>query len=182
MKTILFCLLLCANHCFAQTDAQEFPGYLANPTSANMELRYRFRDLRFETDTAQITGLRIMQPGDIMYYTRPADKLMVGGAAVTIVYGFVQGKLATVHLTSITPDGTTKLLAAIVALYGQEDVVNAQQLRYFPNKRQWTTSRLTLKFEQSSPGNAYALFSCNRLQHIYEKQQKARPPLAFGEL
>ena len=173
----LLLLLLCGTRALAQTEAQ----YLANPTAGNLNMRYAFRDVPFETDTAHVAGLRLMQRGDISYYVRPAEKPIVNGARVGITYGFIQGRFATLTLAAATHDDAAKLLAALTGLYGQEDLVSKQYRELFPARHQWTAVRATLRYEETLSGATATMVSTALMQR-YDKQQAARAKLAAGEL
>lgn len=107
-------LLLLSTPALAQTVS---PG----EAKRRMDSRYGFRDLRFETDTVAVPGLRyVFNDGPVRIYHRPADTLAVGAARLaSLSYGFVAGKLSQVTLMTHGLDNTRTLREAFQALYGE---------------------------------------------------------------
>ncbi len=86
-----------------------------------MDAKYGFRDLRFETDTTAISGLkRAFTTGATVFYRRPADNLTVGTATLkSLLYGFVNGKLSRIALETQSVINTTPVREAFQAEYGE---------------------------------------------------------------
>lgn len=110
MKLLPVILLLSV----ASANAQSFAG------RRKMDEKYGFRDVRFESDSTSISGLKhaFDQRGE-RYYERPTDNLHIGEAELkAIYYVFVNGKLSEVDLMIEGATNTNAVYAALKEEYG----------------------------------------------------------------
>ncbi len=94
-------------------------------SAAALDTKYGFRDLKFETDTSAIEGLVRVEATPLkLIASRPTDSHKVGSATIArIDYGFYQGKLYEVTLTTKGLVSSHALREALESQYGEGKLV-----------------------------------------------------------
>lgn len=142
-------LLLLASPVFAQQVS-------AGESKRRMDAKYGFRDVRFETDTTAIPGLKhVFTIAPVRYYHRAADTLKVGAAQLaSISYGFVGGKLSEVVLQTKGGFNTTPIREAFQAQYGEGCTVCGPNYYWGSNKE-----RIEIRINPISQDGTFTIYS-----------------------
>lgn len=119
-----------------------------NESKRRLDAKYGFRDVRFETDTASISGLqRAFTSGVTTFYERPTDSHTVGTTTLDhIYYGFVEGRLAEVVLRSTIQNNGFDLVKAYQAEYGEGCTVCSQGDYYWGSDK----TRLSIQLNRAA--------------------------------
>lgn len=138
---------------------------------ADLDTKYGFRDLKFETDTSAIEGLA---PGEATSFKllagRPADNKKVGTATLSrIDYGFFQGRLYEVTIVTKGLINSHALREVLESQYGEGALVSvAGQDRNWDGK----LVRLTYR-EDPAFHNATVRFTHKKLYEQLQAAQKS---------
>lgn len=157
-------------------------GYLANPTSGNLNLKYGFRDVRFDTDTAHIADLQRYAEDGLVFYRRTSDKPLVGAAHVDIRYFFTKGRFSSVSITTSNQDDSAALLAALYAMYGKEDAVGRGFEDAMPRHRTWSRQRCLMTFDFKLSGASEAIIASVAQREMFVRQVSSTAKPTPGDL
>lgn len=182
LLAIAFCFAAPAMAQVKQHAMAEDAGYLANPTSGNLNLKYGFRDVRFDTDTTHIPDLRRYVEDGLVFYRRTSDKPFVGAARVDIRYHFTKGRFSSVSITTSNQDDSAALLAALYAMYGKEDATGRGFEDEVPTHRKWARQRALLTFDFKLSGAAEAVLASTAQRGLFPKQVAATAKPQPGDL
>lgn len=96
-------------------DAPALAGF-----SAEMDKRYGFRGLRFETPVAQVKGLKLVGSRDgISIYEKIAENKILGNARLkAIQYCFYKGQLANIYITATGSTNAQEVVKVLMEAYG----------------------------------------------------------------
>lgn len=132
-KLLLLCLLLAPVLGWGQTTKE-------------LDQKNGFRDLKFGAPALGLTGLKVvMRSGGNVFYSRPADNMNVGAAALeNIVYVFYKGQLKSVIITTKGSANGSALLAALRASYGLGEQKNKYLEEYT-----WAGETVYMSFDQA---------------------------------
>ncbi len=142
-------------------------------SAANLDTKYGFQDLKFETDTSAIKGLAPgTETAPFRYATeRPADSKKVGGATINrIEYAFFQGKLYEVTLITKGLTNSHTLREALEGQYGEGSLVSTAG-----QDRNWDGKQVRLTYrEDPAFHNATVRLTHKRLAEELAKAQKSQ--------
>ena len=148
------------------------------PGRRKMDEKYGFRDVRFETDSAAISGLQhAFDQAGLRYYERSSDNLHIGGAEVSnIYYAFAAGKLCQVALFV---DGVANSNAIYEAL--KEEYGPIYQLVGQPDKG-WTSNAEVISMERRVGGRTIIRFASRKMKDLERQAGKLAAKKAAGDL
>jgi hypothetical protein len=138
---------------------------------ADLDTKYGFRDLAFETDTSAIEGLTLGESSNFkLLAQRPADNKKVGGATISkIEYSFFQGRLYEVTLTTKGLVNSHALREALEGQYGEGELVSTAG-----QDKNWIGKRVRLTYrEDPAFHNGVVRFTCKKLAEELAKSQKS---------
>src|SRR5262249_10341227 len=103
----------------AEAPIRTEPSTEANPLDA----KFGFRDLRFGTPVAKVSGLKLIEAGPggrARYYRRKGDSMKLGDAVLnSITYAFYKGEFSSVALETRGYINGQAMLGAFEASYGK---------------------------------------------------------------
>lgn len=143
---------------------------------ADLDTKFGFRDVKFETDTSAIEGLAPAESTASKYTaTRPADVRKVGKATInSITYGFFEGKLYEVTLVAKGLTNSHALRDALEGQFGEGTLVSAAG-----QDRNWDGKLVRLTYrEDPAFHNSTVKFVHKKLN---EKQQAAQKSVKKAE-
>jgi hypothetical protein len=172
LKLMKYSLLLLASLVVGSAKAQSLAGRRA------MDEKYGFRDVRFETDSTAIPGIKhAFDAGVRRFYTRPTDKLRIGdGELEALYYVFVSGKLSEVVLSM---DGTTNANAvygALKAEYGTPNVMGSEHAGV------WNSSSSLITYDRRPGGKVDVHFSSKAMEKVRREATKDAGKKAASDL
>ena len=170
MKKILF--LLAAGLLSATSVAAQ--------SVTDLDTKYGFRDLKFETDTSAIEGLALSEQKSFrLLAERPDDSRKVGKATLNkIEYGFFQGKLYEVTLVTKGLVNSKALREALESQFGEGTLVSAAG-----QNRNWVGKRVRLTYrEDPAFHNATVQFTHIQLAQELAKAEKSVKKSGGGDL
>jgi len=138
---------------------------------ADLDTKYGFRDLKFETDTSAIDGL---VPGEAtavkLLATRPDDSKKIGQATLnSITYGFYQGKLYEVTIVTKGLTNSHALREVLEGQYGEGALVSAAG-----QDRNWDGKQVRLTYrEDPAYHNSTVRFTHKKLNEQLTAAQKS---------
>jgi hypothetical protein len=169
MKRLLPLLFLL---CSLVAQAQKNKSLVPSPRA--LDEKYGFRDVRFETDTTAITGLKLLsRDKETSFYLRPSDSKKIGEAELnTIVYAFYKGHLMCVMLKAKGEENATTLLDVFTAQYGAPQKTGAYLVKY-----QWDGQKSYIMYESSKANGETTIRLYSRImakQMVADQKEKAK--------
>jgi hypothetical protein len=149
-------------------------------SAADLDTKYGFRDLKFETDTTAIEGLERVEATPLkLTAKRPADALKVGKATISsITYSFYQGKLYEVTLLTKGLVNSKALREALESQYGEGTPINAVS-----QDRDWNAKQVRLTYrEDPAYHNGTIRFTHKKLNEQLQQAQKSVKKAAASDL
>ena len=135
-----------------------------------LDAKYGFRDLKFETDTSAVENLTITEATPLrLSATRATDAMKIGGATISrIEYVFFQGRLMEVDIITKGLVNSKALREALEGQYGQGTVI-AQ----VGQDRNWTGKQVLLTYrEDPAFHNATVRFIQKKMYEKFQAAQK----------
>ncbi len=137
----------------------------------DLDTKYGFRDLKFETDTSAIEGLQLGEATAAkLLATRPTDAMKVGKATISrIEYGFYMGRLFEVTLITKGLTNSHELREVLESQFGEGALVSAAG-----QDRNWVGKVVRLTYrEDPAFHNASVRFTHKKLYEEYQAAQKS---------
>ncbi|MBC7449602.1 MAG: hypothetical protein H7330_16240 [Hymenobacteraceae bacterium] len=137
---------------------------------ADLDTKYGFRDLKFETDTSAIEGLVPSEATPLkLIASRPADAKKIGGATISrIDYGFYQGRLYEVAIVTKGVTNSHALREVLESQFGEGTLVSAAG-----QDRNWDGKLVRLAYrEDPAFHNATVRFTHKKLNEQLQTAQK----------
>ena len=149
-------------------------------SAADLDTKYGFRDVKFETDTSAIEGLVTGTATPLkLLASRPTDSRKIGQAAINaITYGFYQGKLYEVNIVAKGLTNAHALREALESQYGEGTLVAAMG-----QDRNWDGKQVRLTYrEDPAFHDATVRFTCKKLNEQLQAAQKMVKKAAASDL
>ena len=149
-------------------------------SAADLDAKYGFRDMKFETDTSAIENLQVGEATPLkLLASRPTDAKKVGTATLSrIDYGFYQGRLYEVTIVAKGLVNAHALREALETQYGEGTLVTAMG-----QDRNWEGKLVRLTYrEDAAFHNALVKFTCKKLNEQLQAAEKKVKKAAASDL
>ena len=168
MKNILLLFLLCLS----------FYGFSQNlPT---LDEKNGFREMKFGDSVSKFKDLVILEydnDSSSRFYSRTHDKLTIGSAEVTLVYGFYMGQMSSVHIKTKGYVNSAELLRVLIELYGKGYQSNEYIEHYV-----WYGQKVNMSYKKNSIIDDSSILMWSKIiQDQKDKDQKEKVEKAKGD-